>query len=296
VTRAIERVSVTDREEQANGVSASPAISHDGRFVAFVSGATNLVAGDTNEAFDIFLRDRRLGTTERIDVSSAGAQPSTGSSNGAPSISGDGRFATFISGDETLVAGDTNDRPDVFLRDRQRRVTERLSLSSDGAQGSRFGAVGAAPISADGRFAAFGSWASNLVAGTGDIGGIFVRDRQRRSTELASASTGSAPTAGLPPRSVSIRLRPALPRRGALLTVIVAVTVGEERIESASVKCRAKVDGKRLAPLSATFRASAARCVWRAPRKGRTMSGRVFTATTGGTAAATFGHPLIPRR
>lgn len=98
---------------QGNSASQEPAISANGRFVAFWSFASNLVAGDTNGRVDVFVRDRQDGTTTRVSVSAAGVQ-----GNGAsyePAISADGRFVAFHSDATNLVAGDTNGAPDVFV-------------------------------------------------------------------------------------------------------------------------------------------------------------------------------------
>ena len=88
-------------------------ISGDGRFVVFSSEATNLVPDDTNGTADIFVRDRQLGTTTRLSVSSTGAQGF--SSSLRPAVSSDGRFAAFTSQASTLVPGDTNGKQDVFV-------------------------------------------------------------------------------------------------------------------------------------------------------------------------------------
>jgi Tol biopolymer transport system component len=149
-------------------------ISADGRFVAFDSGAWNLVVGDTNGAWDVFVRDRQLGTTERVSVDSGGAQGNSGSSY--PSISSDGRFVAFMSDASNLVTGDTNGRWDIFVRDLQSGTTERVSVASGGPQGNNYSLVPS--LSADGHFVAFSSAASNLVAGdTGGFTDVFVRDR-----------------------------------------------------------------------------------------------------------------------
>ena len=112
-----------------NEESQDPAISADGRFVAFDSFASNLVAGDTNGVVDVFVRDRVAGATERVSVSSSGAQ-ANGSVSAA--MSADGRFVAFSS---DLVAGDTlEDLDDVFVRDRVAGTTKRVSVSSTGAQ------------------------------------------------------------------------------------------------------------------------------------------------------------------
>src|SRR6188508_1225456 len=110
------RVSVDSLGQQSNAISAACAISADGRFVAFQSDASNLVAGDTNGLSDVFVRDRQNGTTERVSVSSNGAQAD--SSSGHAAISADGRWVAFYSYATNLVAGDTNGYADVFVRDR----------------------------------------------------------------------------------------------------------------------------------------------------------------------------------
>src|SRR5688572_18087462 len=94
--RVVERVNLSSSGAQATdggGTTMPMAFSADGRFVAFVSATTNLVTGDTNGATDIFVRDRLSGSTERVSVSSAGAQGDGGS--GSPQISADGRFVVF---------------------------------------------------------------------------------------------------------------------------------------------------------------------------------------------------------
>ena len=190
LTGTTERVSVSSREEQANGDSSflglfqEPAISGDGRFVAFASTATNLVARDTNNAEDIFVRDRLNGTTERVSLTGSGGQANADSS--FASISADGQFVAFGSFADNLVAGDTNFTSDVFVRDRLNGTTERVSVSSAGAEGNS--ASDGNAISADGRFVAFESFAFNLVPGDTDDAAvdIFLRDRQNGTTEGVS--------------------------------------------------------------------------------------------------------------
>ena len=169
-----ERVSISSDAAQGNGTSDTPYISYNGRYVAFSSGASNLVPGDSNAAIDIFVRDRSLGTTERVSVDSAESQAN--SASGAPSISPDGRFVAFRSNATNLVPGDTNGFTDMFVRDRMLGVTVRVNVSSSGTQANDGSAQ--VWISGDGRFVAFDSFASNLV--TGDTNGVldvFVRDR-----------------------------------------------------------------------------------------------------------------------
>ena len=186
----IELVSVSSSGLQGNGSSGAPvSLSADGRYVAFLSSASNLVAADTNETIDVFVHDRDTGVTERVSLSSSGVQAN--SHSGAPSISADGRFVAFQSFASNLVAGDTNGTIDVFVHDRDTDVTERVSLSSNGAQGNNQSANSS--LSADGRFVTFYSNASNLVAGdSNDATDIFVHDRQTGVTEIVSVSSTGA--------------------------------------------------------------------------------------------------------
>jgi hypothetical protein len=181
------RISVSSIGAQANQSSYYPAISGDGRFVAFMSDATNLVSGDTNGFSDIFLHDRQTGMTTRISVSSSGAQGNN-LSDSYVSISDDGRFIAFNSEATNLVSGDTNGAADVFVYDRQAGITERISLDSSEIQAN---AGSFAPaISADGRFVAFSSSATNLVNGdTNTRTDIFVRDRVLGLTTRVSVNS-----------------------------------------------------------------------------------------------------------
>lgn len=127
---ATERVSVASDGTQSNGFSLSPTLSADGRHVGFSSGASNLVAGDTNEQTDSFVRDRQTGKTERISVAADGAQGDGIST--PPSFSADGRFAVFYSDATNLVPGDTNRRSDIVVHDRVAGPEPRFALSDLG--------------------------------------------------------------------------------------------------------------------------------------------------------------------
>ncbi len=180
---ATERVSVDSLGMQGDEGSFDPSISADGRYVAFWSTASNLVGGDTNNAWDAFVHDRQSGTTERVSVDSLGAQ-GNGSSY-SPSISADGRHVAFWSHATNLVGGDTNGYVDIFVHDRQSGTTERVSVDSLGAEGhdSSFDPS----ISADGRYVAFSSYATDLVGGdTNGWSDVFVHDRQSGATERVS--------------------------------------------------------------------------------------------------------------
>jgi archaellum component FlaF (FlaF/FlaG flagellin family) len=188
-TGTIERVSVASDGTQANGESVEPAISADGRFVAFKSAASNLVSGDTNGYSDIFIHDRQTGITERVSVTYTGTQANLFSYDAA--VSNDGRYVAFTSSASNLVPGDTNGVEDVFIHDRQTDETERVSVASDGSQGNTWSNSPA--ITGDGRYMAFSSHASNLVIGdTNNAWDIFVHDRQTGTTERVSiASDGT---------------------------------------------------------------------------------------------------------
>jgi Tol biopolymer transport system component len=168
-TGITERVSVDSAGNQANFPNdrgGGPAISADGRFVAFASRATNLVAGDTNGTPDVFVHDRQTGITERVNIDSSGNQSNPSGVGALISVSADGRFVAFESGANNLVEGVTNNTGNIFVHDRQTGITERVSGSSLGNEGDN-NSTGPLAISADGRFVAFPSSASNLVSGGG---------------------------------------------------------------------------------------------------------------------------------
>jgi len=231
----VSRASVDSAGVQGNGNStelftSNPAISGDGRYVAFTSDATNLVAGDTNLARDVFVRDLRTGITTRVSQGKGTLQANGPSYSAA--ISGDGRYVAFTSDATNVVDFDTNLATDVFVRDRQTGITTKDSLggfrsstaievaiSGDGRyvaftmegdvsvhdrQTGTYDVVSVdsggvqanagselQAISSDGRYVVFFSYATNLVAGdTNNSADVFVRDRQTGITTLASVSNG----------------------------------------------------------------------------------------------------------
>jgi Tol biopolymer transport system component len=197
-TGRTSRVSVDSHGAQArckadSCESTSPVLSANGRFVAFQSSATNLVPHDTNRLGDVFLHDRRTGKTVRVSVRSndkqaGGDRTNTGSN--APAISADGRFVAFHSLDTNLVPGDSNRTADVFVRDLKLHRTARVSVSTAEKQANGE-SLGGLTISADGRFVAFTSLASNLVPGdSNDITDVFLRDLKTGTTTLVSRGIG----------------------------------------------------------------------------------------------------------
>jgi len=189
-TDRTRRITVTPGGGEANNQSYDSRIAEGGRFVVFLSDATNLTKGDGNAFTDVFIRDRKLGVTRRVSVSSHGAA-GNGDAGFAPSVSPDGRFVAFESEASNLVPGDTNGFADVFLRDRKTKTTLRVSvvqgnLEPDGvSQDPR--------VSADGRMIAFASEASNLVGGDANASeDIFVRDRAAHRTRRVTVGVGGA--------------------------------------------------------------------------------------------------------
>ncbi|MGB2693823.1 MAG: flexitail domain-containing putative surface protein [Dehalococcoidia bacterium] len=192
LTGATERVSVATNGTQGNGQSLYPAISGNGCCIAFQSEASNLAPSDSGLHTDIFVRDRIAGTTERITVLSTGDEAQGNSST--PTISGDGRYVAFTSLAANLVSNDPLNTYDVFVYDRVTKEFELVSQATDGTHGNfASGGIGAGKgqISADARYVAFGSAATNLVPkDNSPFDDVFLRDRTLKTTELLSFGAG----------------------------------------------------------------------------------------------------------
>jgi len=147
-------------------------IAGEGRFVLLESAATNLVAGDTNGAGDVFVRDLARDVLERVSVDDAGAEGQGESRRGT--LSADGRFVAFESL-AALVADDTNGVQDVYLRDRKLGRTLRVSVDEHGREATRPSAWGS--VSDDGRHVAFDSLARLAADDVDDVNDVYVRDR-----------------------------------------------------------------------------------------------------------------------
>jgi Tol biopolymer transport system component len=135
----------------ADGISSEPAISGDGRYVVFTSSADNLVAGDANNAQDVFCRDLQTGTTTLISLNSSGTGPGNGASY-SPSIGADGRWVLFRSSAANLATGQFSGTENLFVRDRQLAKTYAVTKTG----------VGVATVTPDGRFVAFGGTNANI--------------------------------------------------------------------------------------------------------------------------------------
>ena len=183
------RVSVSSDGEEGNTHSELPAISDDGRYVAFLSVADNLVPGDTNLMGDVFVHDIQTGETTRVSVASDGSESDVLSYSVA--LSGDGRYVVFASSATNLVSEDTDLTSDVFVHDRQTGETTCVSVATDGTKGNLASSWPA--ISPDGNYVAFQSYASNLVSGdTNGKSDIFVHNvRTGKTLRVSSAADGT---------------------------------------------------------------------------------------------------------
>lgn len=166
-------------------------LSGDGCVLAFLSHAPDLVANDTNNARDVFVWDCKTDALEFASVSSTGELARDSSGDYGVDLSRDGNSVVFTSGATNLAPGDTNSAIDVFVRDRARGETVRVSLSSEGTEGNApSGVPGGVSISGDGQVVAFHSIATNLVPGdTNGLGDIFVHDRKTKKTTRVNVSS-----------------------------------------------------------------------------------------------------------
>ena len=159
-----------------NGISSASrfSVNTDGRFIAFMSEADNIVVNDTNQSRDVFVRDLLLGTSLLVSVATHGSNPGSSISYD-PAISGDGRYVVFGSSASNLIANDTNNAHDVLLRDLQTGTTSLVSVNLSGT-GPGNQDSHSPTISSDGRYVLFRSRASNLAPGTFGNENVFVRD------------------------------------------------------------------------------------------------------------------------
>ena len=177
-TGSYTRLNLDVNGNQADAAASQPAISHDGRYVAFKTTAA-LLPDDTNELDDVYVVDRIEGTLERIGGGDG--------ASGAPSLSGDGRYVAFESEASDLVPGDTNTATDIFVFDRVSGEIARVSVTTTGDEGD---AKSASPtISTDGRYVVFLSQATNLALDDAGYWHVFVHDRQTRTTEQVDVSS-----------------------------------------------------------------------------------------------------------
>ncbi len=190
---SISRVSVSTTGVQGNGDSYSACISADGRYVAFVSTSTNLVAGDTNGQPDIFVHDRSYGSTVLESVSSL--RVASNGASFAPALSADGRVLVFETLGSTLFADDTNGARDIVLRDRVTGFARRASLTWNG--GGSNGDSREPSLSEGGEFVGFSSSGTNLVPADGNnLADAFVFDVASGTSDRFSTSGGGRRPSG----------------------------------------------------------------------------------------------------
>ena len=191
-TGVLTRVSVDAAGVPGNNSSSGPKFSLDGSSIAFTSSASNLVAGDTNGASDIFIKDLATGTVTRVSVDGAGAQLNGGS--GFSAFSSDGSKIGFSSSASNLVPGDTNGLSDAFIKDLATGAVTRVSVDAAGAQGNNISS--GLRFSPDGSSIAFSSSASNLVPGdTNNASDVFLKDLTFRHEDPALYLEGASAVA-----------------------------------------------------------------------------------------------------
>lgn len=180
-TNVKELISIGIDGEPADDWSGNPAITPDGRYVAFESDAENLVAGDTNLTTDVFVRDRVAKTTTRVSVASNGAESDDWSYDA--SISDDGRYVAFTTDSDLLATNDQNGESDIFVHDRQTKKTTLVSISGYGQ--TDFGAWDGV-ISGDGRYVAFTTDTELAAADENGWDDVYLRNLAASSTTWVS--------------------------------------------------------------------------------------------------------------
>lgn len=173
----------------------SPSVSADGRFVAFASAASDIVAGDTNGTLDVFLRDMNAGVTTLVSATQTGAPANTGASlnnvAGARHVSDDGRYVAFTSSATNLVAASNNGKQQVYVKDMLTGLVERASVDATGAAGNDNSGIPS--LSGNGHVVAFRSEAANFSPlATSRTSQVFVRDLELGTTTLESVTTSGA--------------------------------------------------------------------------------------------------------
>ena len=209
---------------QPNSSSYVPAISDNGRYVAFVSSATNLVTNDTNGFADAFVFDRQTRVSSRVSVGAAGIQANAAIDITEIAISGNGQFVAFRTSASNLVVGDSNLTNDVFVHDRLSGITERISVATDGTQANS--SSNGPSLSFDGRMVAFQSSATNLVVNDSNgLSDIFVRDRVAGATSRVSVSASGS-------QALSNSFAPSISGDGASVVFVSTANLANATVHS----------------------------------------------------------------
>lgn len=232
-TGRTRRASVSSAGVPGNGASWAPQLDASGTLVAFASAASNLVPGDENAAPDLFVHDLSTGQTELVPVNTSGERGFW--IDLWLDLTPDGRVLAWATKAASLVPGDTNGLQDVFVHDRETGTTRRVSVSSAGVEANNESKRPS--LSADGRFVAFESWATNLVPGVAS-GGVFVHDLVTGTTERLGP--GAAPSISADGRFV------AFPGFGEFVVVHDRVSGTAERVSSGEA-ASISADGRFIA-------------------------------------------------
>lgn len=187
-------VNAAGEESRSVFVASRPAVSRDGRFVVFDAGARDLVPGGDPRFGGVYVRDRLAGRTFVASVSNEGQVPTTPHGTYGVAISATGRYVAFADTAPNLVRGDTNDTPDVFVRDTVGRHTERVSVTSAGRQVNGYSERPG--LSADGRYVVFQSGAAIVGDDRNDNLDAYVHDRVTGATVLVSRSSAGVAANG----------------------------------------------------------------------------------------------------
>ena len=187
-------LSVDSDSNLGNGHSRFAVQSDNGRFVAFSSAATNLVVGDTNGEYDVFVRDRANDTTTRVSVSSAAAEAVGGDSEN-PSINDDGNLIVFESEATNLVAGDTNSDKDIFMHNTDTGTSIRISTTTTGLETTDDSRN--AKISGDGEWIVFETDASLQPSDTNNVSDIYLYEIDTGTISRISENTNGTQSNGV---------------------------------------------------------------------------------------------------
>ncbi len=180
-----DRVSLASDGTQSNGVSSNAVVSDDGRYVAFESQATNLVPGDTNGVADVFVYDRQTDTIERVNVDDVGNEADAAAFGAV--ISGDGQKVGFVSAATNLIFGEVaNGNQHAYVYNIGNNTIKRIDEDENGVEGDA--SVLHMSLSEDGRYAAFDSFSSNLLAGYGSAFNVYIKDTNTEEVEIVSVT------------------------------------------------------------------------------------------------------------
>jgi hypothetical protein len=274
---AIVRASSTAAGAPGNAASSAPSISADGRFIAFASAASNLVAGDSNGNIDIFVKDLNDASITRVNTSAAGTQ-GTGGDCGTPSLSSDGRYVGFVCAQTDLLPGDTNALADAFVKDRQTGAITRLSLGATGVQANAASATGARAISDNGLMV-FATNADNLAIAAGQRSDIFAQRFLAAPIATTMAITAHTPNPSAVNASYSISV--SVTRSSGTLAIGGSLSVGDG-------------DGYCVATLSGAGATASGQCSLTSNHPGLRSLNASYSgdSTYAASAAATVTHSV----